>query len=80
MVTLPRNQVVSLIRKLVVTLGGISTEPFINEKEITAIAGKYLPVSECDEPLPEELYLSPNEWNLMFDQLDNYILIRVYNR
>ena len=40
---------------------------------------KFIEVKGTPSSNKELIYLSYNEWNLMFDQKNNYILIRVYN-
>jgi hypothetical protein len=40
---------------------------------------KFIEVKGTPSSKKDLVYLSPNEWNLMFEQKDNYILIRVYN-
>ena len=46
-----------------------------NEKGIE----KLIEVKGTPSSKKDLVYLSPNEWNLMTEQKDNYILIRVYN-
>ena len=40
---------------------------------------KFIEVKGTPSSKKDLIYLSSNEWNLMFEQKDNYILIRVYN-
>lgn len=40
---------------------------------------KFIEVKGTPSSKKDLVYLSSNEWNLMFEQKDNYILIRVYN-
>lgn len=40
---------------------------------------KFIEVKGTPSSTKDLIYLSCNEWNLMFDQKDNYILIRIYN-
>jgi hypothetical protein len=40
---------------------------------------KFIEVKGTPSSKKDLIYLSSNEWNLMFEQKDNYILIRIYN-
>lgn len=40
---------------------------------------KFIEVKGTPSAKKDLIYLSSNEWNLMFEQKDNYILIRIYN-
>ena len=40
---------------------------------------KFIEVKGTPSSEKDLIYLSSNEWNLMFEQKDNYILIRIYN-
>ena len=40
---------------------------------------KFIEVKGTPSAGKELIYLSPNEWNLMFEKGNDYILIRIYN-